>query len=226
MSSPIPAPESSSLWKKYRVELLAHRLTGGTPTSEKLIEAWLSTSRAPAEARRHAERQLQLQGDLEAQHAVVFWRYPIDGTPAYESRAFKAALKEAANILGSSGTRDGVLNVKNFRSKLAERVFVDPRIGGAPIHCMCGQEHDPKALLHLEERPIQVMTMQGPRTSLKRVEYALEVPIAFTIRLLDDGIVKESHLRTILEYLQDGGIGADRSQGSGTNELLSFEQMA
>ncbi|MCL2393081.1 MAG: hypothetical protein FWC87_00210 [Acidimicrobiaceae bacterium] len=205
----------------------AHRLTGGFPGNPRLIDAWLASNKAPADAADQAAQQLAIRQEFnpEDTHTTIFWRAP-DGSPEYESRAMKAAIKEAANILGSTASRSGVLDVKNFRSKLAERVFVDPRIGGCPIICGCGETHQPGDILHLTERPIQVMTMQGPRTSLKAVEYATDVPLQFNIRILRDGIVKETHLRTILEYLQDGGLGADRSQGSGTFDLIDFEQIA
>jgi hypothetical protein len=206
------------MWNSYQVELTATRLTGGFPANPRLIESWLSSKKAPKEALDAAKVQLErlAEIDLEETHMVVFWR-DRNLVAHYESRAFKAALKEGANIL------KGMLDVKNFRARLAERVFVDPRIGGCEIRCRCGEAHHPEDFFHVEERPIQVMTMQGPRTSIKRVEYALEVPISFRIRVLNDGVIQESQLKTILEYLQDNGIGADRSQGSGTYSLERFE---
>lgn len=203
------------------MDLVVHKLTGGWPANPKLIEAWLAARKAPPEAGVIAAEQRRVQADLEIEeaHAVVFWRDPNTGEPCYESRAFKAALKEGANVLKK------VLDVANFRSKLAERVFVDPRVGGCPIRCECGFPERHGQLLHVEERPIQVMTMRGPRTSIKRVEFARNVTLNFRLRVLRDELVTGEQLRTILEYAQDGGIGADRSQGSGTFDLIEFEQL-
>ncbi len=68
--------------------------------------------------------------------------------------------------------------------------------------------------------------MQGPRTSIKRAEYVEDVEMRFTLRVLKDNLVTADHLRTILEYMQVGGIGSDRSQGSGTFALMDFRQTA
>ena len=79
--------------------------------------------------------------------------------------------------------------------------------------------------IQVDDRPLTVMTMQGPRTSIKRFEYADSVPLSFTIRVLDDGVNKvgtEEQLREMLEYMRFNGIGSDRSQGSGTFTIDSF----
>ncbi len=198
----------SDLWDSHHVRIRVARLTAGIPANPKLLQAWLEANAAPAGAAEDQAAMLE-RLDPEQTHAVVFYR-DEHGRPCYEGRNFKAALKEGANII--KGPK--LLDVKNFRAKLAERVFVDPRL--VPID----------AEIHRAERPISVMTMQGPRTSLKRFEYAADVELRFTVRVLRDGVVEPDHLRTILEYLQDGGIGADRSQGSGTFELLDFSPAA
>jgi hypothetical protein len=76
------------------------------------------------------------------------------------------------------------------------------------------------------EKPISVMTMQGPRTSIKRAEFVENVPLHFTIRVLKDNLVTVEHIRTLLEYMSVGGIGSDRSQGSGTFLLRGLKQTA
>ncbi len=152
--------------------------------------------------------------DPEETHACIFYR-DKQGRPSYEGRCFKAAFKEAANVLGSSTKRKGVLEEVNFRSKLAERVFVVERL--VPLTGV--------QVLRFE-KPISVMTMQGPRTSIKRAEYVEDVEMRFTLRVLKDNLVTADHLRTILEYMQVGGIGSDRSQGSGTFALMDFRQTA
>jgi hypothetical protein len=169
------------------------------------MDAWLEKNDAPAAGQIEQKDMLE-RLDPNETHAVIFFR-DADGRPVYESRNFKAALKESANIL--KGPQ--LLDVKNFRAKLAERVFVGPLL--IPI----------QQPVQLAERPISVMTMQGPRTSIKRYEFALEVRLSFEIKVLADNVVKEEHLRFMVEYLQDGGIGADRSQGSGTFRVIEFK---
>lgn len=125
-----------------------------------------------------------------------------------ESRQVKAMFKECANIL--KGPK--LLDVKNFKSKVAERIFVEPR------EILLGKtEPDGK-----DSRPVHVMTAMGPRTSIKTMEYVEGVEIAFRIKVLQDGVVTEDHIRTMLEYAQDNGLGADRSQGDGQFDLVEF----
>jgi hypothetical protein len=142
-------------------------------------------------------------------HAVIFYRDGGDkNKPAYETRCLKAALREGANVLKE------ILKVKNLRSKLAERVFVYPRLLYLDVN-----------RVGVAEKPISVMTALGPRTSIKRYEYIDNMELTFRMKVLKDELITEDILRNILVYLQDGGIGADRSQGSGTFSLQSFARV-
>jgi len=210
-------------WIDYRLAITVDRLVAGVPAKEKMLDIWLETRaarmKAPAEmpaelasvpltpsAAREEHSATAAKRDGAEGHEVVFYRLP-DGTPCYEGRCLKGALKEAANIL-----KDAV-RVKAFRSKVAERVFVLEKV--VPI----------TVPIQVDDRPLTVMTMQGPRTSIKRFEYADSVPLSFTIRVLDDGVNKvgtEEQLREMLEYMRFNGIGSDRSQGSGTFTIDSF----
>ena len=74
-----------------------------------------------------------------------------------------------------------------------------------------------------EERAIHVMGPHGPRNALKRVDYVeAPVTVTFTARWLDDGVVDDELLKTLLEYAGWNGLGADRSTGSGQFEVLTL----
>jgi hypothetical protein len=77
----------------------------------------------------------------------------------------------------------------------------------------------------IDERPISVMTRQGPRTAIKRSEYVLRPFVTFDVCILHDGIGKgiigPRELAGILDLAQWLGLGADRSQGSGTFSVES-----
>ncbi len=225
----------TTLWYEYQVKIRVDRLVGGIPGNPHLIQAWLEAGRAAPGAEKTAATVAASGGalslpdpvaedvlamleradlDPEETHTCIFYRDP-EGHPCYECRCFKAAFKEAANVLGSSTKRQGLLEVVNLRSKLAERVFVVGRY------------------VRLEnvqvmrfEKPISVMTMQGPRTSIKRAEYVEDVEMDFTLRVLRDNLITLEHIRTILDYMSVGGIGSDRSQGAGTFTLLDLRQTA
>lgn len=207
------------MWTNYEVSITVDRLVAGIPANGRMLDAWLAAKATrmkklglpaeladvpttPEEARaEHAATIEQL--DPEETHGVVFYR-DQDGEPCYEGRCFKGGLKEAANI------RKDDLKVKAFRSKLAERVFVKPKLVRITSE------------VYFDERPLNAMTMQGPRTSIKRFEFAEDVKLSFRLKVLEDGVVTEEHLRDLLEYMQENGIGADRSQGNGTFEIVSF----
>jgi hypothetical protein len=82
-----------------------------------------------------------------------------------------------------------------------------------------------------EESPVHAMTPQGPISALKRVDYVETPTLTFTIRALKtplvtkakDKIAPQAYVRTILEYCQDGGLGADRSQGYGKFLVEEFK---
>src|SRR5437879_3645136 len=114
------------MWQKFHVEIVVDKLVGGIPANPKLLQAWLEANDAPGEARADQVGQNEAAVrvlDPELVHGVVFYRDMNDHAgPVYESRCFKAALKEGANIM------KGPLQIKAYRSKLAERVFVGPSL--------------------------------------------------------------------------------------------------
>jgi hypothetical protein len=208
------------MWTDYHLALTVDRLVAGIPAKEKMLDSWLEAkaqrmrlpaalpaelagvAATPQEAHdEHAAGAATLAA--EEIHGVVFYRLP-DGTPGYEGRCLKGAFKEAANILKEQ------LHVKAFRSKIAEHLFVLERV--VPI----------QAEIQRDDRPLTVMTMQGPRTSIKRFEFAENVPLAFTLRTLDGGVATAENLEALLEYMALNGLGSDRSQGAGTFRVNSF----
>ena len=211
-AGPIPYTPGSSaavLWEDRRLVLDVDTLTAGIPANPKLLDAWLDKGAAGPTARADAAvMAARLREQDVEEHASVFAR-DGQGRPCYEGRALKAALKEAANILAAKKDRiildsAGALGIPNARARLAEHVFVTPKlvpIGVAP---------------RVTERVIHVMTRQGPRDSIKRAEVADDVTLTVTLRRLRVGVFTWDHLATLLDYLCLGGIGADRSQGSGT----------
>lgn len=94
---------------------------------------------------------------------------------------------------------------------MAERLFVE----GDKLYLMRDGKHlaTPD---RTEEKAIHVMTAQGPRTALKRVDI-MDPGVQFeaSLKWLDDGIVDLDLVRVFLDYMTVNGIGAERSQGSG-----------
>ncbi len=211
------------MWNTYQLELVVDKLTGGLPKHPEIVRRWQEakwptggdavTGKTIEQA---TAETIDLIGEPNEEVSGIWTgfvsaRFEEPGIQfaCIEARIIKAMLKEAANIVKNltllrdpkTGKTPGYL-----RSKVAERVFVSPR-----LIRVCEEDKVKSA-----ERPIHVMTMRGPRTALKRVDYVEDVPLSCTLRVLNDKVITEKVLRVMLDYAQDGGLGTDRSIGSGT----------
>jgi len=201
------------LFKYYTVKLkIRDRLIGGYPKNPDTEEAMLKA--------RGLEDLIPPRPDLETlsdeekkelkENAVEkSWTgFKRNGKGIYiESRHIKAMFKEGANVLKA------MIGVKNMKSKLAERVFIEPQE-------ICLGKQDPDGF---DTRVVHVMTIKGPRSSIKTFDYVERPEICFDLKLLNDSVITMEHLKTILEYAQDNGLGADRSQDAGKFDLVGFK---
>jgi hypothetical protein len=223
---------------RYRVRLqILDKIVGGVPSSESVIKGWLKTRMELGDRdlqeltektlkERFPDRQptadeladALLESDA-APSVNGFKREPGTGELVYEGRCMKAALKEFMNSAYPGTDWPGKTAVsKGFRKGLmstaAERVFVEE------IHIGLGVK-EPSGV---EERIKHVMTPQGPRSSINRVEYVDRPVIEFTLKVHDDFLPMEAWGR-IWERGEDIGIGADRGRSDGKFELLAFERI-
>jgi CRISPR/Cas system CSM-associated protein Csm4 (group 5 of RAMP superfamily) len=165
--------------------------------------------------------------DLSDEKAAKSWvGFKSDEGGLYiEGRIVKALLKESANIIKKIvPSRKDKKNPKgvgitNFKSKVADHVFVVEK----KIYLTKDGENVKKAD-ELAERPIHVMTAQGPRNSIKRTDLVHGAEVEFTVRRVDDIAVPEKAFYAVLSYGRHVGLGADRSQGMGTFEVVSVEK--
>jgi len=107
------------------------------------------------------------------------------------------------------------LEIKALKSKVANRVYVFPEkiyIGKS--------EPDGN-----ETRIIHAMTMKGPRSSLKTIDYVDDAVLKFQLKVLDDGVVKREMLESIFQYGGIHGMGQERSQDWGKYEVVRLEEM-
>ena len=203
------------MWIYYQLTMNVDTLVGGIPRHPEIVRRW-QEARWPAGGDEKAGKTVDdatvetvaALGDqaMSDEEVAGIWTGFVehDGGLALESRNVKAMLKESANVLRS------VVKVRGktipLRARLAERVFVSPdRISLGRV--------EPDETV---ERPIHVMTRQGPRTALKRTDVCHKVELECRLQVLDDGIITEDVLRAILDHASVNGIGTDRSQGNGT----------
>jgi hypothetical protein len=222
------------LYDEYRVKLYLKDVAGGTPMDKDLIAGWINAmnkDKSEEERKRLIDATIEdlpdVSGEKEAKSWVGF-KVDKNGHLYIEGRCVKAMLKEAANIIKDIVPNGGRQTGKNkgkdtgitaFKSKVADRVFVvEEKVyftrNGERI-----KEADEK-----EERPVHVMTPQGPRSSLKRTDLLRDVEVEFTIRRLATNDVPEQALFAVLVYAQSIGLGADRSQGRGVMKDIELEK--
>jgi hypothetical protein len=215
---PEPKKIPDQLWEFYGVKIrIRDRLVGGYPKNPD-TEAAMLKARGLEDlitpqvdpATLTDEERANLKEATMQKSWTGFKSDPVGGS-YLEARCIKAMFKECANILKGSA----ILNVKNFKSKLAERVFVEPHA------IYFGKEPD-----NTDQRVVHVMTAMGPRSSIKLFDYYEKPVIEFQLKVLVDGVVTKEHLKTILEYAQENGLGADRSQSFGQFDLLEFYPMS
>ncbi len=227
---------SSSLFTRVKVAIaLKDRIVGGIPQDPKMIEGWIGAKMPELKAEEKADLAARTAAELPAateEAAKSMWTtFKRDETGLYlEGRNVKALLKEVSNILRDKLLKGEAKELEaasskaknrftNLKSKVAERAFVEED----KIRFTRGDQVL-KAVDGTEERPIHVITAQGPRTALKRFDYVnAPAELTFHVRFLSDGVVDLKLLETIFEYGGWNGLGADRSQGNGQFTVASIE---
>jgi hypothetical protein len=104
--------------------------------------------------------------------------------------------------------------MRGIRGKIDKYVFVFPR----RIYL---NKSDPDGYI---ERPLRVMTAQGPRVTLTRSDYIKEgLVLKFTVKLLKNKEINWDTLKELLSYGELAGLGQFRNGGYGRFEVLSIE---
>ena len=210
--------EEIRIWNTYRVGLQFDGEFGGQiPRSEKEIRKMLEhrmPGRKPEGAVPIEELVEQVATetpvqDEESEDYVPGWstfKRSTDGNLLYEGRCVRGHLKDCA--LQVAGFFPAI---KAFRAKVVNSLYVVNKtmpLLGSSLNVI-SEIHD------TEQRFIQVMTRQGPRSAIKYIDYILDPYLEFDIKLRADKVIEISHIESILEYGSLHGMGAERSQGWG-----------
>lgn len=208
----------------YGGTLLVDNIFGGVPSDPRVAEGWLKTKLAPKDdliremvAETMAERGVNVEQATElvdiAKHLNGFKRDPERGGELYiEGRQLKAAIKEAASVAMAAGkimARGWGATNKGIQSWVAEHIFVI---------------EDRLYLGVTEPTDVEqgfVHTFRG--NGIQYNEYVEEAKINFTIET--DYQFTEEQWAAIWLTGQRQGIGASRSQGRGTYEVIRWEQL-
>jgi hypothetical protein len=230
-------------WDIYNVEIqINDRLVGGIPIvpegedrADAYERGWLKKVEDDPEFEKPLAEALAEDPDMPTKPVSVDdiggleTGFRRDDEGIYiEARQVKAMLREAAQRLGF------INNIRGARQVLQHDLNVRAETGSFSqklrLYNEDGTNFDPDGK---DMRPISVITAQGPRTAIKRFEYSSQPRIRFIIRVLAGGIaykggkqlIGEAELADMLDFAQDLGLGADRSQGEGTYTLISLEKI-
>lgn len=214
--------DSSTLYTRYRVKVVFRdRLYGGVPKNKDLIKSWIEASTGfkdeIAEDLTEQARQ-QMIDEVAEKSWNGFFRDEKLGL-YIECRQVKAMIKQCASVLRITVKKSGSKQI------LAEGSEVKAVDGGSRLYL------DRKEPDGFEERPIHVMTAQGPRTAIKRIDYVEKAELAFQVWCLKTAAqetrhIGEKELTQILALAQENGAGADRSQGGGKFDVVEFEKIS
>jgi hypothetical protein len=213
------------MWKNYNIEIkFTSNFASSTPKNPKDIEGMLESRMMPEaefqkrinagevlktvdELAEQVEDEVQANGEVERGYAT--FKSDEKGL-YYEGRCIRAHLKDCANILQK------ILDIKALKSKVANRVYVYPE----KIY-LGKKEPDGH-----ETRIVHAMTMKGPRSSLKTIDFVTGAVLKFQIKVLDDGVIDDKLLKSLFEYGGIHGMGQERSQDWGRYDLVKLEAAA
>ena len=225
----------------YRAELqFKHLVVGGIPSDPSVIRAWLRARLELGDAaltelidQTAAERGTMtpdesieaVMGSDLAPSINGFKRDDV-GFLCIEGRIVKAALKEWANS-AYPGTEwpgkakylttkkgDASLVKKGLMRYMAEAMIVEDILISLGV----------TAAKEVQERIKHVMTPQGPRSTINRVEVVERPSVTFTLRVRDDFLPEEAWAR--IWVVGEGiGLGSDRGRSDGQFDLESWERI-
>lgn len=214
--------QSRKLYDVYLCTIVFRgRLCGGVPRNKELIKAWVMAGTEHNDELTETQTQEAkdaIINDVAEKSWIGFFEDAEKGLWLH-TRNVKAALKQGASMLRITKDKIG-----------SKQIFAE----GSEIKGLGGSDRiylDRKVPDGTDEKPIHVMTAQGPRTALKRFDYVTQPKISFEIWVLKTAAGEKRHIGEedivyVLTFLQENGIGADRSQGEGKFSVLEFEKIA
>jgi hypothetical protein len=200
------------VWSKYAVELtLIDKLYGGVPKNPDLIANWIKSQNKNLDeeavkvyAAKEGETLPITEEDAPRDERMWTGFRQASGKLFIPSQYIKAMLKEARSMMPEKISRQG----------MQHGLFVKPDI----IYVGNAAEGYDEFVGH-------VMTMMGPRSILKRMDYINKPTIKVQIWVVGNKISRDEIAR-MLAVGQEIGLGASRSQGFGKFTVTKFEKLS
>lgn len=212
-----PRFDNHHLYKRYDVVIkLREKLCGGIPRDPNMIAAWVKakTGFDDAQTKEQVEEVTEAMVDQAAEGSWIGFMSDDEGL-YLEARNLKAMLRECASVLG-------ILKKKRGSKQIIQHGFEVKAPGGSPRIRLGVKEPTGR-----DEKAIHVMTAQGQRNALKRVDYVEAPEVHFEVWVLHTAPAETRHIgeKELVEMLtlaQENGLGADRSQGAGKFDVVQF----
>lgn len=217
----------ANLYDHYRVTIAVRdRICGGMPKNPDLIKNWVESTTEFADEKSAELVQENAELIVNAVAEKCWNGFPEDPQHGLfiPCRNVKAMLKQSAQLLGIYKRKRGS---KQIMAEGMEVKSIDGNLpnanGGARIYL------GKKAPDGTDEGAIHVMTAQGPRAALRRMDYVTEPTLSFEIWVLktdpkEDRHIGEKQLIEILTHACENGLGASRSQGEGKFDVVEFQK--
>lgn len=221
------------MWKKLELEMrFTVPVCGGVPRTDDVVKQWVEIRKASeaAHAKMSGVQTMEqvtaerlktidpLDVDDEMNKVWVGFSRNEDGHLFVRGGSLRAHIKDAAQVLGPMFKREKGLGdckqVKVFAAKLKNALYVmeDQLLmldeNGKPVTKATGHR----------DATMSVMTAQGPRTCLKRVDFIEPCKMRATLQLLEGCEITQQHLAACFEYGSVHGFGQDRSLQFGRYE--------
>ena len=214
--------EAVQIWNRYQITLQMEGEFGASiPNTEIEIRGKLE-NRMPKNKPDGGQpiedlvEEVSSQVDTEEETEFGWLTFKRDDEGLlYEGRCIRGHLKDCALAV-----KDFFPDIKVFRSKVVNRMYIEESM--IPVYKDDVRVTEPD---EAQQRFIQVMTRQGPRSTIKYVDYVDSPTITFHIRLLNDGLIDIDHIKTMFEYGATHGMGAERSQGWGRYSVVDIKQI-
>lgn len=226
---------NKSRWATYKAEHHLDTLVGGVPKDPDTIRGWLKSRLELGETeilaiaeetiaqmgwtRVESSEQLdELVDAVMAKDTKGNSFKMVNDELVIEGRQIKAALKEAANAL-YPGTEKWPNHPGNTRKGLAS--YMVERLEVMDRYIELGRKTPD---IVGEQRIKHVSGPQGKRSTINVVDLCENVTIEFTLKVCDDFIIPDLW-GELWEYVELGGIGADRARGDGRGQLRSWKRI-
>lgn len=211
--------QSKSIYDIYLVTIqMRDKLCGGIPRNKELLADAVRAHTGHDDE--HTAKQIEeLGAGIVDQIVEKSWNGFVSDDKGLYLPAFqlKAMFKEVASLTRITVDKRGSKQILQHGTFLVKSVEGEDRI-----------HFGKTAPDGWDEGPVHVMTPQGPRTALKRVDYVKGVKVSFHLWVYATHSAETRHIGRddvveMLRLAQENGLGADRSQGRGQFDVVEFE---